>query len=64
MYDNDKTSLVLENQKLQKELERQKVYETNARENIEMLGKYFFKNMLSKVSIFGHNFFPHAFQMY
>ena len=36
MYDNDKTSLVLENQKLQKELERQKVYETNARENIEM----------------------------
>ena len=43
MYDNDKTSLVLENQKLQKELERQKVYETNARENIEMLGKYFFK---------------------
>ena len=43
MYDNDKqTALVLENQKLQKELERQKVYETNARENIEMLGKYFF----------------------
>ena len=48
MYDNDKTSLVLENQKLQKELERQKVYETNARENIEMLGKYFFKKYVVK----------------
>ena len=41
-------SLVLENQKLQKELERQKVYETNARENIEMLGKYFLKKYVVK----------------
>merc|ERR1712018_153739 len=37
MKNNDEMALALENQKLKKELEMQKMYETNTRENLEML---------------------------